>query len=115
MNTQRPLPVTIAIVLLVILNLGNLLTPVISEGAPASAIYLLLVLGVLGLVGAAGLWAEAKRSSAPPSRSGCSPTSQPQDPTRRPRSFLRSQTASGRSSTSSRMGIPTLRSPGNSI
>ena len=56
MNTQRPLSVTIAIVLLVALNLGNLLTPVISEGAPASAIYLLFVLGALGLVGAAGLW-----------------------------------------------------------
>jgi uncharacterized membrane protein (DUF2068 family) len=56
MNTQRPLPVTIAIVLLAVLSLGNLLTPVISERAPASAIYLLFVLGVLGLVGAAGLW-----------------------------------------------------------
>lgn len=56
MNAQRPLPVTIAIMLLAVLSLGNFLTPMISEGAPASAIYLLVVLGVLGFVCAAGLW-----------------------------------------------------------
>ena len=56
MDTQRPLSVTMAIVLLALLSLGNLLTPVISEGTPASAVYLLFVMGVLGLAGAAGLW-----------------------------------------------------------
>jgi hypothetical protein len=56
MYTQRPLPITIAIVLLAVLSLGNLLTPLMPGGAPASAIYMLFVLGVSGLVGAAGLW-----------------------------------------------------------
>lgn len=56
MNSQRPLPLTIAIVLLAVLSLGNLLTPLISGGAPASAVLILVVLGVLGFVGAAGLW-----------------------------------------------------------
>lgn len=56
MNTQRPLPITIAIVLLAVLSLGNLLTPLMPGGAPASAIYLLFVLGILGFIAAAGLW-----------------------------------------------------------
>jgi hypothetical protein len=56
MNTQRPLPLITAIVLLAVLSLGNLLTPVFSGGAPGSAILILGVLGALGLVGAAGLW-----------------------------------------------------------
>lgn len=56
MNTQRPLPITIAIVLLAVFSLANLLTPLMPGGAPASAIYILTGLGVLGLVGAVGLW-----------------------------------------------------------
>lgn len=56
MNTQRPLSITIAIGLLAVLSLGNLLTPVMSGGAPASAVYMLFALGVLGFVSAAGLW-----------------------------------------------------------
>ena len=56
MNTLRPLPVTIAIVLLAVLSLGNLLSPVIMLPEAGSAVYVLVVLGVLGLIGAAGLW-----------------------------------------------------------
>lgn len=56
MSTQRPLPLVTAIVLLVVLSLGNLLTPVFSGGTPGSAILILGVLGALGLAGAAGLW-----------------------------------------------------------
>ena len=52
----RPLPVTIAIVLLVLLSLGNLLAPLISEGIPMVAVVLLLAIGALGIVGAVGLW-----------------------------------------------------------
>ena len=56
----RPLPVTIAIVLLVLLSLGNLLAPLlaplISEGIPTAAVVLLLAIGALGIVGAVGLW-----------------------------------------------------------
>ena len=52
----RPLPVTVAIVLLALLSLSNLLAPVISEGIPTAAVYLLIVVGALGLVSALGLW-----------------------------------------------------------
>jgi hypothetical protein len=52
----RPLTVTVAIVLLALLSLGNLLAPVISEGIPTAAVYLLIVVGALGLVSALGLW-----------------------------------------------------------
>ena len=52
---SRSLPVTVAIVLLALLSLGNILAPVISEGIPTSAVYLLIVVGTLGLVGAVGL------------------------------------------------------------
>ena len=55
MNTQRPLPVAIAIVLLAVLSLGNLLSPIILSEA-GSAVYAIIVLGVLGLVAAGGLW-----------------------------------------------------------
>ena len=52
----RPLPVTAASVLLALLSVGNLLAPVISEGIPTAAVYLLIVVGALGLVSALGLW-----------------------------------------------------------
>ena len=52
----RPLPVTVAVVVLALLSLGNLLAPVISEGIPTAAVYLLIVVGALGLVSALGLW-----------------------------------------------------------
>jgi uncharacterized membrane protein (DUF2068 family) len=48
--------VTVAVVMLALLSLGNLLAPVISEGIPTAAVYLLIVVGALGLVSALGLW-----------------------------------------------------------
>ena len=53
----RPQSVTIAVVVLALLSLVNIISPLLpSEGIPASVIYLGVVLGVLGLIGAAGLW-----------------------------------------------------------
>ena len=55
--TIRPLPVTIAVVLLTILSLANLLSPLMpSGGVPTFVVYLGVALGVLGLIGALGLW-----------------------------------------------------------
>jgi uncharacterized membrane protein (DUF2068 family) len=48
--------VTLSIVLLALLSLGNLLAPLISEGMPTAAVVLLLAVGALGIVGAVGLW-----------------------------------------------------------
>jgi hypothetical protein len=115
MNTQRPPSVTIAIVLLAILSLGNLLTPLMPGGAPASAIFLLAVLGVLGLIGAAGLWAKERRSSARLSQSGCSPTSPHHNLPLNLKCSRRSPTESARSCTSSPRDTPTLPSRGSSI
>jgi uncharacterized membrane protein (DUF2068 family) len=54
---SRPQSVTIAAILLALLSVANLLSPVMpSEGVPAFVIYLSVVLGVLGLIGAGGLW-----------------------------------------------------------
>ena len=55
---SRPLQVTVASVLLGLLSLLNLVGPLLpgSEGIPAGVIYLAVVLGVAGLVAAAGLW-----------------------------------------------------------
>ena len=53
----RPLSVTIAALLLALLSLFNIASVVIpSEGIPAWVIYSGVVLGVAGLIGAAGLW-----------------------------------------------------------
>jgi uncharacterized membrane protein (DUF2068 family) len=53
----RPQPVTIGAILLALLSVFSLLSPVmLSEGVPAFVIYLGVVLGVLGIIGAAGLW-----------------------------------------------------------
>ena len=53
----RPLPVTIAAILLVLFSLVNLLSPLLpTEGVPASVVYLGVALGVAGLLAAAGLW-----------------------------------------------------------
>jgi hypothetical protein len=41
--------VNVAVVLLAVLCLANLLTPLMPERPPASAVYLLMVLGALGL------------------------------------------------------------------
>ena len=54
--SSRPLPVTLAVVLLALLGLGNLLAPLISKGIPTPAVYLLVVVGLINLLGAVGLW-----------------------------------------------------------
>ncbi len=57
MNTQRPLSVTIAAVLLALFSVLNLAFPLFpTEGIPAFVIYSGVVLGVAGLAAAAGLW-----------------------------------------------------------
>jgi|SRR5215204_4808233 len=61
MNTQRPLPVTGAAILLVLLSLMNfpylwrLLFPGVEE-PPAFVIYSGIVVGIVGLAVAVGLW-----------------------------------------------------------
>jgi hypothetical protein len=52
----RPQTVTIAAVLLALLSLANLLAPLILPTEAGSIVYLVVVLGLLGLVGAGGLW-----------------------------------------------------------
>jgi uncharacterized membrane protein (DUF2068 family) len=54
----QPPPVFVAMVLLALLSLTNLVPAqsVILEGNPMAAVFLPLVMGVLGLVGAWGLW-----------------------------------------------------------
>ena len=55
--SARPQSVTVAVVLLVLLSLVNIISPLLpSEGIPAFVIFSSVVLGVLGLIGAAGLW-----------------------------------------------------------
>ena len=63
MNTQRPLSVTIAAILLALLSvLWNLSFPLWAdaipreEAVPAVIVYVTVVVGVVGLIGAAGLW-----------------------------------------------------------
>ena len=62
MKTQRPLPVTIAAILLVLLSLFDfpwpyeLLFPMATEAPPAFILYSGYVLGIVGLVVAVGLW-----------------------------------------------------------
>ena len=59
----RPLPVNVAAVLLALFSLANLISPLLpSEGVPAFVIYLGIVLGIAGLVAAAGLWMLKKWS-----------------------------------------------------
>jgi hypothetical protein len=52
----RPLPVTVAIVLLALGSLANLLAPLILPAEAGAIIYIIIVLGVLGLVAVGGLW-----------------------------------------------------------
>ncbi len=52
----RPQTVTIAAILLALGSLANLLAPLILPAEAGSVIYLVIVLGVLGLVAAGGLW-----------------------------------------------------------
>jgi hypothetical protein len=54
---SRPLPVTVAAILLALFSVLNLLFPLFPiEGIPADAVYLGIVECAAGLVGAAGLW-----------------------------------------------------------
>lgn len=54
----RPLAVTSAAVLMALMSLASLATPVLPgvEVVPAGVVYGGIVLGILGLVAAAGLW-----------------------------------------------------------
>ena len=63
MNMKRSLTVTIAAVLLGLFSVLNLVLPLFpTEGIPAFIIYSGVVLGVVGLVAAAGLWTLKKWS-----------------------------------------------------
>ena len=63
MNTQRPLSVTIAVVLLALFSVLNLAFPLFpTEGIPAFVVYSGVALGVIGLAAAAGLWMLRKWS-----------------------------------------------------
>jgi uncharacterized membrane protein (DUF2068 family) len=53
---SRPQTVTIAAILLALLSLANLLAPLILPAEAGSVVYLVIVLGVFGLVSAGGLW-----------------------------------------------------------
>jgi uncharacterized membrane protein HdeD (DUF308 family) len=60
---SRPLPVTVAAILLALFGVLNLLSPLFpTEGIPAVVVYLAVVVGVACLVGAAGLWQLRKWS-----------------------------------------------------
>ena len=53
---SRPLPVTIAAILLVLGSLVNFLAPLMLPAEAGSAVYIIVGLGALGLVAASGLW-----------------------------------------------------------
>jgi hypothetical protein len=60
-----PLPVAIAMLLLVILSLTNFLPLALAllvVGKPTALSYLLVVVGVIGLIGARGLWMLKRRA-----------------------------------------------------
>jgi hypothetical protein len=60
-----PLPVAIAMLLLVILTLTNFLPLALAllvVGKPTALSYLLVVVGVIGLIGARGLWMLKRRA-----------------------------------------------------
>ena len=58
MNTQRPLPVKIATVLLGLLSLASLAAPLLAQagGPPMFVVAVVVIAGVAGLVAAFGLW-----------------------------------------------------------
>jgi hypothetical protein len=59
---SRPLPVTVAAIIQVLVSLLSLPGPLLpgSEGVPAVVLYSGIVLGVAGLVASAGLWTLKK-------------------------------------------------------
>ena len=62
MNTQRPLPVIVATILMALISLVGLPGPLLpgSEEVPAVVIYGGIVLGIVGLIAAVGLWTLKK-------------------------------------------------------
>jgi hypothetical protein len=52
----RPQPVAIAAILLALLSLANFLAPVMLPADAGFAVYVIVLLGALGLVAAGGLW-----------------------------------------------------------
>src|SRR5215472_14326854 len=55
MNTKRPVPLTIASILLALLSLGSLALPLFGD-TPPLVTSVAIVMGILGLVAAFGLW-----------------------------------------------------------
>jgi uncharacterized membrane protein (DUF2068 family) len=53
---SRPLPVSIAAILLVLGSLVNFLAPLMLPAEAGSAAFIIVALGALGLVAAGGLW-----------------------------------------------------------
>ncbi len=56
MNTKRPVPVTVAVVLLVLLSVLNFISPLLPTDYPTIVLFLGGALGVVGLLAAAGVW-----------------------------------------------------------
>ena len=61
MNTQRPQPVTIAVLLLALLSVLNFVSPLLPTDYPTIVLFLGGALGLVGLLAAAGLWMLRKR------------------------------------------------------
>jgi len=55
-NTKRPVPVTVAVVLLALLSVLNFVSPLLPTDYPTIVLFLGGALGVVGLLAAAGLW-----------------------------------------------------------
>ena len=56
MNTKRPVPVTVAVVLLALLSVLNFMSPLLPTDYPTIVLFLGGALGVVGLLAAADLW-----------------------------------------------------------
>ena len=56
MNTKRPVPVTVAVVLLALLSVLNFISPLLPTDYPTIVLFLGGTLGVVGLLAAAGVW-----------------------------------------------------------
>ncbi len=56
MNTKRPVPVTVAVVLLALLGVLNFVSPFLPTDYPTFILFLGVAFGVVGLLAAAGVW-----------------------------------------------------------